>query len=276
MLSRFVIAFLLRSRCLLISWLQSLSLVILEPKKRSVIASTFSPSICCGVMGLDAMILVFRMLSFKPVYSLSSFTFIKRLFSSSSLSAIGVVLSACLWLLIFLLAILIPTCDSYSPAFYMMYSAYKLNKQGENIQLWYIPFPILNQSLVLCLVLTVASWQFPTVCCDSHKSFSVVNEAEVDVFLTLPCFVHDPANVGNLISGSSASSKPSLYTWEVLVHVLLKPSLKNFEQYFASLWSECNSLDILWHCPSLDWNENWPFPVLWPLLSFPNLLTYWV
>ena len=71
MLSRFVIAFLLRSRCLLISWLQSLSIVILEPKKRSVIASTFSPSICCGVMGLDAMILVFRMLSFRPAFSLS-------------------------------------------------------------------------------------------------------------------------------------------------------------------------------------------------------------
>ena len=90
-LSRFVIAFLPRSKCLLISWLQSLSAVILEPKKiKSVTASTFSPSICHEVMGPDAMILVSWMLSFKPVFSLSSFTLIKKLFSS----AIRVVSSA--------------------------------------------------------------------------------------------------------------------------------------------------------------------------------------
>ena len=84
-LSRFVIAFLPRSSCLLILWLQ-----ILEPKKRKfVTASTFSPFICHEVMGLDAMILVFLTLSFKPNFSLSSFTLLKRLFSSSSLSAIG-------------------------------------------------------------------------------------------------------------------------------------------------------------------------------------------
>ena len=80
------------------------------------------------------MILVLRMLSFKPDFSLFSFTFIKRLFSSSSLSAIRAVSSAYLWLLIFLLAILIPACASSSPAFHMMFSAYKLNKQGNNIQ----------------------------------------------------------------------------------------------------------------------------------------------
>ena len=104
------------------------------------------------------MILVFWMLSFKPNYFLSSFTFIKRLFSSSSLSAIRVVSSAYLRLLIFLPAILIPACASFSPAFRMMYSAYKLNKQGDNIQPWCIPFPIGNQSVVPCLVLAVASW----------------------------------------------------------------------------------------------------------------------
>ena len=104
------------------------------------------------------MILVFWMLSFKPTFSLSSFTFIKRLFSSSSLSAIRVVSSAYLRLLIFLLAILIPACASSSPAFLMMYSAYKLNKQGDNIQPWCTPFPIWNQSVVQCPVLTVASW----------------------------------------------------------------------------------------------------------------------
>ena len=109
-------------------------------------------------MGLDAMILVFWMLSFKPIFSLSSFIFIKRLCSSSSLSAIRVVSSAYLRLLIFLPAILIPTCASSSPAFLMMYSEYKLNKQGDNIQPWRTPFPIWNQSVVPCPVLTVASW----------------------------------------------------------------------------------------------------------------------
>jgi len=109
-------------------------------------------------MGLDAVILVFWILSFKPTFSLSSFTFIKRLFSSS-LSAIRVVSSAYLRLLIFLLAILIPACASSSLAFRMMhYSAYKLNKQGVNIQPWRTPFPIWNQSVFPYLVLTVASW----------------------------------------------------------------------------------------------------------------------
>ena len=135
MLSRLVITFPSRKKCLLISWLQSPSAVIFEPKKiKSVTISTVSPYICHEVMGQDAMSLVFWMLSFKPTFSLSSFTFIKRLFSSSSLSAIRVVSSAYLRLLIFLPAIYIPSCASSSPAFLMMHSAYKLNKQGDNIQ----------------------------------------------------------------------------------------------------------------------------------------------
>ena len=134
MLSRLVITFLPRSKYLLISWLQSPSAVILEsPKIKSATVSTVSPSICHEVMGTDAMILVFWMLSLKPTSSLSSYTFIKRLFSSSSLSAIRVVSSAYPKILIFLRAILIPVCASSSPAFLMMYSAYKLNKQGDNI-----------------------------------------------------------------------------------------------------------------------------------------------
>ena len=101
MLSRLVIAFLPRSKRLLISWLQSPSTVILEPKKvKSVTVSTVSPSMCHQVMGPDAMIIVYWMLSLKPAFSLSSFTFIKRLFSSSLLSAISVVSSAYLRLLI--------------------------------------------------------------------------------------------------------------------------------------------------------------------------------
>ena len=67
------------------------------------------------------------------------------------------------------------------------------------------------------------------------KGFSIVNEAEVDAFLKFLCFLYDPADAGNLISGSSASSKPSLYMWKFSVHELLKPSLKDFEHYFAGI-----------------------------------------
>ena len=123
MLSRLVIAFLPRSKCLLISWLQSPSAVILEPKNiKSLTVSIVSPSVCHEVIGLNAMILVFWKLSFKSVFSLSSFTFIKTVFSSL-LSAIRVVSSLYLRLWVFLLAILIPACASSSPALLMMYSA---------------------------------------------------------------------------------------------------------------------------------------------------------
>ena len=159
MLSRLVTAFLPRSKHLLVSRLQSPCAVILELKKiKSLTVSIVSPSICHEVMGLEAMILVFWMLSFQSTLSLSSFTFIKRHFSSSSLSAIKVVLSAYLRLLIFLLAILIPACASCSPVFLMMYSAYKLKEQGDKIQPWRTPFHIWNQFVVPCSVPTVASW----------------------------------------------------------------------------------------------------------------------
>ena len=157
MLSRFVIAFLLRSKYLLISWLQSPSVVILEPPKiNSLTVSIVSPSIYHEVMGPD--VFIFWTLNFKPAFSFFSFTFIKRFFSPSSLSAVKVVSSAYLRLLLFLLAILLSASASSSLAFRMMYCAYKLNKQGNNIQPWCTPFPIWNQSLVPCLVLTVASW----------------------------------------------------------------------------------------------------------------------
>ena len=72
------------------------------------------------------------------------------------------------------------------------------------------------------------------------KGFGIVNKAEIDVFLELSCFFDDPADVGNLISGSSAFSKTSLSIREFTVHVLLKPGLENFEHYFTSMWDECN------------------------------------
>ena len=182
-----------------------------------------------------------------------------------------------------------------------MYSAYKLNKQGDNIQPWCTSFPIWNQSIVPvsssnCCFLTCIqiSQEAGKVVWYSHlfqnfpqfivihivKGFGVVNKAEVDVFLELSCFLDDPLDVGSfLISGSSAFSKSSLNIWNFTVHVLLKPGLENFEHYFASVWDECNcvvdwpffGIALLW-----DWNENWPFPVLRPLLSFPNMRAYWV
>ena len=111
------------------------------------------------------------------------------------------------------------------------------------------------------------------------KGFGIVNKAEIDVFLELSCSFHDPADVGNLISDSSALSKTSLNVREFMVRILLKPGLENFEHYFTSLWDECNCV-VVWVFSGIaflwDWNENWPFPVLWPLLSFPYLLMYWM
>ena len=93
------------------------------------------------------------------------------------------------------------------------------------------------------------------------------------------CFFDDPVNVGNLISGSSAFLKSSLNIWNFMVHVLLKPGLENFGYYFASVWDECNCA-VVWAFFGIallrDCNKNWAFLVLWPLLSFPDLLAYWV
>ena len=157
-LSWLVTSFLPRSKHLLISWFQSPSAVIFEPPKIKYLnVSIVSPSICHEVMGPDAMILVFWIFSFKPTFSLSSFTLIKRLFSSS-LSALRAVSPAYLRLLIFLPAILILACASVTPAFRVMHSAEMLSKQGDNIQPWRTPFPHWSQSIVPCPALTVASW----------------------------------------------------------------------------------------------------------------------
>ena len=179
-----------------------------------------------------------------------------------------------------------------------MYSAYKLNKQGDNIQPWYTPFPIWKQSIVPHLVLIVASWSayrflsrqikwsgipmfknFPQfVVIHTVKGFGIV-KTKVFIFLELSCFFYDPTDVGNLISHSFSFSKSSLNIWKLLVHLLLKSSLENFEHYFANMWDECSCVvdwtfigtAFLW-----DWNANWPFPVLWRQLSIPNFLAYWV
>ena len=133
------------------------------------------------------------------------------------------------------------------------------------MQTWCTSFPIWNQSIVPCTVLTIASWpayrflrrrvrwsgihislRISTVCCDPHSQrLWMVNKAEVDVFLELSFCFDDPADVGNLISGSSALSKSSLNIWKFTVRALLKPSLENFEHYFASMWYECNCA-VVW------------------------------
>ena len=196
-----------------------------------ILSSSPTPSFCHEVMGSDTMIFLSWMLNFKPTFSLSSFTFIKRLLSSL-LFNIRVVSPAYVRLLIFLPAILIPACASSSPSFHMMYTAYKLNKQGDNIQPWRTPFPIWNQSVGPCSVLTVGSWPaysflkrqvswsdiptywriFQFIVIHTVKGFGIVNKASVDVFLELCCFFNDPVDVGNLISGFSAFSKSSLNT----------------------------------------------------------------
>ena len=120
---------------------------------------------------------------------------------------------------------------------------------------------------------------FQFVVIHTVKGCSIVIEPEGDVFLEFSCFFYDPTDVGHLISCSSAFSKSSLKIWKFSFHILLKPRLEIFDHYFASVWDECSfvvdwtffGIAFLW-----GWNENCPFPVLWPLPSFPNLLTYWV
>ena len=167
-----------------------------------------------------------------------------------------------------------------------MYSAYKLNKQGDNIQPWHTPFPIWNQSLVPCPVLTVASWPayrflrrqvkwsgtpnswrfFHILLWSKVKVFGIINKAEVDVFLELSCSFKEPMDIGNLISGSFSLSKSSLNICKFMAHVLLKPGLENFEHCFSRwvrLVKLCGSFNIFWHCHcmELEWKLTLSSPV---------------
>ena len=155
MLSRFVTAFLPRSKCLLISWLQSPSEVILEPKKiNSVTVSIVSPSICHDVMGPDAMILVFWMLSFKPGFSLLHLQQEALYFLFTFCHKGGII---CISEVTDNSPFNLDNCASYSLAFCMMYSAYKLNKQGDNIQPW-CTHSINVKKIYIYLDLTPAYW----------------------------------------------------------------------------------------------------------------------
>ena len=179
-----------------------------------------------------------------------------------------------------------------------MYSAYKLNEQGDNIQPWCTPFPIWSQSVVPCPVLTVASWTaysflkrqvklsgipisfriFQFVVIHTVKGFGIVNKQKhmffwnslafsmIQQMLAIWCLVPLPFLKPAWTFGSS----PFTYCWSLAWRVL---------HYFTSEWDECNCA-VVWTFFRIaflkDWTENSPFPVLWPLLSFPNLLAYWV
>ena len=178
-----------------------------------------------------------------------------------------------------------------------MYSAYKLNKQGDNMQPCHISFPILNQSTFLFLtVASLPKYRFlrrhvrwsgtPITCRIFHsllwsrvKGVSIVNEEEVDAcFLEFLCFFH----VGNLISSSYASLKPSLYTWRFSVHIVMKPSLRNFEYNLGSMWKKHN-YTVVWTCLALPilgivkqtdifWSCGlwWVFQICWHMESAPK------
>jgi len=122
--------------------------------------------------------------------------------------------------------------------------------------------------------------EFSRVCCGPHnQDFGIVNKAEVDVFLEISCFFQWCNRCWQFDLWFLCLLLIQLQPWNFIFHVLLKPDLENFEHYFTSMWDECNCVTVwvffgiafLW-----DWNENWPFPVVWPLLSFPNFLAYWV
>ena len=156
-----------------------------------------------------------------------------------------------------------PVCCSMSSSNYCFLTCIQISKEAGQV-VWYSH---LFQNFLQVVVI------------HKVKGFGIVNKTEIYVFLELSCFFHYPVDVGKLTSGSSAFSKTSLSIWKFTVHILLKPGLENFEHSFTSVWDECNfavvwaffGIAFLW-----DWNENWLFPVLWPLLSFPNLLAYWV
>ena len=160
---------------------------------------------------------------------------------------------------------------------FTVYSVYKLSKQGDSIQHWCTTFSVWNQSVVACLVLNVPSWPayrflrrqvrwsgIPISLRIFHWSTQSTALAKVDVSLEFSCFFYDPPNIGNFISGCSTLSEFSLYIWKFLVCMLLKPSLKDFEHYFASMWNKCSCV-VVWTFFGMtflwDWNENCPFPV---------------
>ena len=136
-----------------------------------------------------------------------------------------------------------PVCWSMSSSNCCFLTCIQVSQEAGQV-VWYSY--LLNNSLQFVVIHTV-------------KGFGVVNKAEIDVFLELSCFCDEPANVGNLISGSSAFSKTSLNIWKFMIHILLKPGLDNFQHYFTSMWVDCSCV-VVWAFSGTaflwDWNEN--------------------
>ena len=181
-----------------------------------------------------------------------------------------------------------------------MCSAYRLNKQGDSRQPYHTPFSILNQSVVPYRVLTVASWPAyrflrRQMVCYSHlsKRFPQFDPHSQRLYhcwwnrgrwfpgiLLLSLWSSEIIEkFGNLISGSSALSKPSMDIWKFLVCIMLKPSMQDFKHDLPSMGDEynCQMVRIFFGTTLLgNWDEDWHFPVPWPWLDLPDLLTYWM
>ena len=217
--------------------------------------------------------------SFKPTFSLSSFNFIKRLFNSSSLLNIRVVSSAYLRLFIFLPVILILACDLSNPGFHMMYTAFKLNKQGDNIQPWHTSFLIWNQPIIPCLALTVASWQAyrflrrqircsgipvswrlsPSLLSSTWSKAVVCSIKEIYVFFWKSlAFSMTQQMLGfwSLVPLPFLNSAEHL---EISIHILLKSCLENFEHSLAlpffGIGMKTELIQFCSHC--------WVFQICW-------------
>ena len=199
----------------------------------------------------------------------------------------------------FLPPILFPACNLSSPAFLMICSAYRLKKQSDSRQLCCTPFSILNQSFLSYRVLTVVSWptyrflrrqvrwsgipiSLRAFCSllwstQSRLWHSQWNRGRC-FFLEFPSLLYHSAN-GDLISGSSSFSKPSLDIWMFFVCIMLKSRLQDFKHNLTSMGdgSNCLMVSTFFSTTLLEnWDEDWPFPVLWPLLGLPGWLTYWM
>ena len=233
-----VFAFNTLSRFVITFLLQSPSTMVLEPKKRKYDTdSTFSLSICHEVMGPDAMILIFLIFGFKPAFP----------HSPPLLSSRG------------------PLVPLYflSVDLYHMCCLYHLYHICIICGCWYFSWKSWFQ------LVTYPAQYFAW--CALHISNRMTISGLV-VLLSQSC-------LWSLCRYNSASSKPHLNIWKFLVHILLRPSLEDFEHNLTSMGDKCNCLVACTVFSIVllgNWDKDWPFPVLWPLLDFSNLLTYWV
>ena len=152
-----------------------------------------------------------------------------------------------------------PVCRSMSSSNCCFLTGLLISQEAGQVVRYFHPFNNFPQFFVIHTV----------------KGFGIVNKTEIDVFLEVSCFLDDPADAGNLISGFSAFSKTSLNIWKFTVHIMLKPGLENFEYYFTSVWDECKCavvwaffvIAFLWDWNETDlfqsWGQCWVFQICW-------------